>query len=318
VERVRRGVTNAAFQEVALGDETAPQRRSLHFLERPGLLVLPLVLVLVLFFVGPLLITLVVSFWNYTEYSIEPAFVATNYSDIFYGCLRDLPRLCVTFSTYLSTLKFCAIVLGITMVLGFCLAWFLVFEVSSTKLQMLFFLLLTVPFWTSNVIRMISWIPLLGRNGLINDVLQRLGIADEPVEWLLYSDFAVTLALVHLYTMFMMVPLVNTMLRIDKSLIEAAQDAGASFLQILWMVVLPLCRPGFVVGAIFVVTIVMGDFLTIGVMGGQQIASVGKVIQVQMSFLQFPIAAANSIVLLAAVLVIIWGMTRLVDVRKEL
>lgn len=311
-------MTNAAFQEVALGDETAPQRRSLHFLERPGLLVLPLVLVLVLFFVGPLLITLVVSFWNYTEYSIEPAFVATNYSDIFYGCLRDLPRLCVTFSTYLSTLKFCAIVLGITMVLGFCLAWFLVFEVSSTKLQMLFFLLLTVPFWTSNVIRMISWIPLLGRNGLINDVLQRLGIADEPVEWLLYSDFAVTLALVHLYTMFMMVPLVNTMLRIDKSLIEAAQDAGASFLQILWMVVLPLCRPGFVVGAIFVVTIVMGDFLTIGVMGGQQIASVGKVIQVQMSFLQFPIAAANSIVLLAAVLVIIWGMTRLVDVRKEL
>lgn len=311
-------MTKTGFQEVALGDETAPQRRSLHFLERPGLLVLPLVLVLVLFFVGPLLITLVVSFWNYTEYSIEPAFVSTNYSDVFYGCVRDLPRLCVTFSTYLSTLKFCAIVLGVTMVLGFCLAWFLVFEVSSTRLQMLFFLLLTVPFWTSNVIRMISWIPLLGRNGLINDVLQRLGITDEPVEWLLYSDFSVALALVHLYTMFMMVPLVNTMLRIDKSLIEAAQDAGASFLQILWIVVLPLCRPGFVVGAIFVVTIVMGDFLTIGVMGGQQIASVGKVIQVQMSFLQFPIAAANSIVLLAAVLVIIWGMTRLVDIRKEL
>lgn len=299
-------------------DETAPQRRSLHLLERPGFLVLPLVVVLVLFFIGPLLITLIVSFWNYTEYSIEPAFVLTNFVDVFYGCVRDLPQLCVTFSTYLSTLKFCAIVLGVTMVLGFCLAWFLVFEVSSPRLQMLFFLLLTVPFWTSNVIRMISWIPLLGRNGLINDVLQRLGIADEPVEWLLYSDFAVALALVHLYTMFMMVPIVNTMLRIDKSLIEAAQDAGASFLQILWMVVLPLCRPGFVVGAIFVVTIVMGDFLTIGVMGGQQIASVGKVIQVQMSFLQFPIAAANSIVLLAAVLVIIWGMTRLVDIRKEL
>lgn len=260
-------MTRSAVQRVALRDETAPQRRSLHLLERPGFLVLPLVVVLVLFFIGPLLITLIVSFWNYTEYSIEPAFVLTNFVDVFYGCVRDLPQLCVTFSTYLSTLKFCAIVLGVTMVLGFCLAWFLVFEVSSPRLQMLFFLLLTVPFWTSNVIRMISWIPLLGRNGLINDVLQRLGIADEPVEWLLYSDFAVALALVHLYTMFMMVPIVNTMLRIDKSLIEAAQDAGASFLQILWMVVLPLCRPGFVVGAIFVVTIVMGDFVTIGVMG---------------------------------------------------
>lgn len=298
--------------------EAAPQRRRPHLLERPGLLILPLLLVLVIFFVGPLLLTMMVSFWNYTEYSIEPAFVLTNYTDVFYGCMRDLPRLCVTFSTYLSTLKFAAMVLGFTFFLGFSLAWFLVFEVRSSRLQMLFFLLLTVPFWTSNVIRMISWIPLLGRNGLINTFLQDVGLADAPQDWLLYSDFAVTLALVHLYTMFMMVPIVNSMMRIDKSLIEAAEDAGASFIQTLWIVVLPLCRPGMLIGAIFVITIVMGDFLTIGVMGGQQIASVGKVIQVQMSFLQFPIAAANSIVLLAAVLVIVWGMTRFVDIRKEL
>ena len=282
------------------------------------MLILPLLFVLIIFFLGPLILTLIVSFWNYTEYSIEPAFVGTNYSDVFYGCIRQLPTLCVTLATYISTLKFALLVLAATFVLGFCLAWFLVFEVRSVKLQMLFFLLLTVPFWTSNVIRMISWIPLLGRNGLINGFLQSIGLVNEPVDWLLYSDFAVVLALIHLYTMFMMVPIVNSMMRIDKSLIEAAEDAGATFVQTLWIVILPLCRPGILIGAIFVLTIVMGEFLTIGIMGGQQIASVGKIIQVQMSFLQFPIAAANAIVLLAAVLMIVWGMTRFVDIRKEL
>ncbi|MDT8266576.1 ABC transporter permease, partial [Roseomonas sp. DSM 102946] len=78
------------------------------------------------------------------------------------------------------------------------------------------------------------------------------------------------------------------------------------------------CKPGIVIGSIFVLTIVMGDFVTVGIMGGQQIASVGKVIQVQMSYLQFPIAAANAVVLLAVVLMMIWGLTKLVDVRREL
>ena len=79
------------------------------------------------------------------------------------------------------------------------------------------------------------------------------------------------------------------------------------------------CRkPGIVIGSIFVITIVMGDFVTIGVMGGQQIASVGKIIQVQTRYLQFPAAAANAVILLAIVLLIISALTRLVDIRKEL
>ena len=108
------------------------------------------------------------------------------------------------------------------------------------------------------------------------------------------------------------------MMRIDRSLIEAAYDAGASGWQTLVNVVIPLCKPGITIGSIFVITIVMGDFITIGVMGGQQIASIGKIIQVEMSYLQFPAAAANAVILLAVVLMIIWGLTRLVDIRKEL
>jgi putative spermidine/putrescine transport system permease protein len=118
--------------------------------------------------------------------------------------------------------------------------------------------------------------------------------------------------------MFMIVPVFNSMSRIDRSLLEAAYDAGASGWQTLWNVIVPLSKPGIVIGSIFIITIVIGDYVTIGVMGGQQIASVGKVIQVQLSYLQFPLAAANAMVLLAAVLVIVWGMTRLVDIRAEL
>ena len=133
----------------------------------------------------------------------------------------------------------------------------------------------------------------------------------------LLQIFSVFFAL-RMVTLFMMVPIFNSMARIDRSLIEAARDGGASGWQTLFHVILPLCKPGIVIGSIFVLTIVMGDFVTVGIMGGQQIASVGKVIQVQMSYLQFPIAAANAVVLLAVVLMMIWGLTRLVDVRREL
>jgi putative spermidine/putrescine transport system permease protein len=101
-------------------------------------------------------------------------------------------------------------------------------------------------------------------------------------------------------------------------LIEASYDAGASGWQTLRDVIIPLCKPGIAIGSIFVVTLVMGDFVTVGVMGGQQIASVGKVIQVQMSYLQFPAAAANAMVLLGAVMLMIFGLTRLIDLRREL
>lgn len=280
----------------------------------------PFAAVFVLFFLVPLALILMVSFWNFNEYELIPGFTFRNYLAIFEGCstLTDHGDFCVTLSTYLSTLKFCLLVWFITLVLGFAVAYFLAFHVRSPAIQTALFVVCTVPFWTSNVIRMISWVPLLGRNGLVNQTLQGMGLTDQPVEWLLFSDFSVVLAFVHLYTMFMIVPIFNSMMRIDRSLLEAASDIGASGWQTLWNVIVPLCKTGILIGSIFVVTIVMGDFVTIGVMGGQQIASVGKIIQVQTSYLQFPLAAANAVILLAAVLMIIWGLTRLVDIRREL
>ncbi len=280
----------------------------------------PFTAVFVVFFLIPLALVLMVSFWNFNEYELIPGFTLRNYLGIFEGCgaLTEHGDLCVTLNTYLSTLKFCLLVWLITLMLGFSVAYFLAFHVRSSGMQTALFVLCTVPFWTSNVIRMISWVPLLGRNGLVNQGLMGLGLVDQPVEWLLFSDFSVVLAFVHLYTMFMIVPIFNSMMRIDRSLLEAASDSGASGWQTLWNVIVPLCKTGIIIGSIFVITIVMGDFVTIGVMGGQQIASVGKIIQVQTSYLQFPLAAANAVILLAVVLMIIWGLTRLVDIRKEL
>jgi putative spermidine/putrescine transport system permease protein len=278
----------------------------------------PFSLVFLLFFIVPLALVVMVSFWNFNEYELLPGFTFSNYLKIFEGCPGTDGQLCVTFATYLSTLKFCLLTWAITLVLGFAIAYFLAFHVRSTAVQTLLFLLCTIPFWTSNVIRMISWVPLLGRHVLINDTLLSVGLISQPLEWLLFSDFSVVLAFVHLYTMFMLVPIFNSMMRIDRSLLEAARDCGASAWQTLCSVIVPLCKSGIVIGSIFVVTIVMGDFVTVGVMGGQQIASVGKVIQVQTSYLQFPLAAANAVILLATVLMIVWALTRVVDIRREL
>ena len=189
----------------------------------------PLFLILGFFFLLPIAMIAVVSFWDYDFAGLYPDFLTMNYTDTLGSW--------VTWKTYLNTLKYTAIVWALTLVIGFWVAYFLAFHIRTTTMQMMLFLVCTVPFMTSNIIRMISWIPVLGRNGLVNTTLIEMGIIPQPIEWLLYSDFAVVLAMVHLYTLFMVTPIFNTLMRIDRSLIEAARDAGANGWQILWNVI---------------------------------------------------------------------------------
>lgn len=270
----------------------------------------PLAAILGFFLLAPVLMIAVVSFWDYDFARLYPDFVMTNYAETLGSR--------VTWRIYLNTLKYAVMVWAITLVLGFWVAYFLAFHIRTAAMQMVLFLVCTVPFLTSNIIRMISWIPVLGRNGLVNSGLMQAGIISEPIEWLLYSDFAIVLAMVHLYTLFMVTPVFNTLMRIDRSLIEAARDAGASSFQILWNVILPLAKPGMAIGTIFVVTLVMADFVTVLVMGGGQSASVALMMRNQMSLLQYPAAAANAVVLLVVVLLMVAAILRAVDIRKEL
>lgn len=274
------------------------------------LLVSPLVITLTVFLVLPIITIGIVSFWDYNEYDFFPAFILENYAYL----LTSM----VTLDTYLKTFKFVALTWLCCTVIGFTVAYFLAFHVRSLVFQIALFLLCTIPFWTSNIIRMISWIPFLGRNGIANSILTELGIIDQPLEWLLFSDFSVVLAFVHLYALFMVIPVFNTMMRIDKSLIEAAKDAGASGFQILTNLIIPLSKPGIMIGSIFVITLVMGDFITVRFMSGGQSASVGRVISNEIALLQYPAAAASAVVLLVTVLIMIGIMMRFVDIRKEL
>ena len=219
---------------------------------------------------------------------------------------------------YLSTLKFAAIVWAITLLIGFTIAYFLVFHVRSLLIAIGLFLLCTVPFWTSNIIRMISWIPLLGKQGLVNQALMGLGIVDDPVEWLLFSDFSVVLSYVHLFTLFMIVPIFNSMARIDKALIEAARDAGASSFRIMWEVIVPLSRSGIALGSIFVIVLVMGDFFVIKVMSGGRSASVVSSIFEDINVLLYPSGSASAVVLLIVVVLMVMGVLRVVNIRREL
>ncbi len=270
----------------------------------------PLAVVLLGFLVAPIIMIVIVSFWGATEYSIYPDFQFDNYA-----FLLTSP---VTYTVFFNTFKYALITWAFTLTIGFTVAYFLAFELRSLKWQIALFLICTIPFWTSNIIRMISWIPFLGRNGIANQTLISWGVIDEPLDWLLFSDFSVILAFVHLYTLFMVVPIFNSMMRIDRSLIEAARDSGANGFQTLWNVIIPLCKPGIMIGTIFVVTLVMGDFITVRFMSGSQRANVGRLISNDISLLQYPSASATAVVLLCTVLLVIAILLRFVDIRKEL
>ena len=271
----------------------------------------PLMLVLVPFFVAPLLVVIAASFLQSDGFGgiiVNPTL--QNYVDIFSSGL--------TFNLYLETVKFTILTWLFALIIGFWVAYFLVFHVRSPLLAIGLFLLCTVPFWTSNIIRMISWIPLLGKEGLINMSLIRLSIVHEPLEFLLFSSFSVVVAYVHQLTIFMIVPIFNAMARIDKRVVEAALDAGASRFEIMWLIVLPLSKNGIALGSIFVVSIVMGDFFVIKVMSGGGSASVVGALYEDVGVLQYPSAAASAVVLTIVVTMLITAILRTVDVRKEL
>jgi putative spermidine/putrescine transport system permease protein len=275
------------------------------------LYVAPLVGVLVPFFVMPILVVLVVSFLQ-TDGFGGILFVPTiaNYVEVLTAGL--------TFNLYFETLKFSVLAWFFALIIGFWVAYFLVFHVRNQLLSIALFLLCTVPFWTSNIIRMISWIPLLGKEGLINTVLIKLGVIHAPLEFLLFSSFSVVVAYVHQLTIFMIVPIFSAMARIDKRVVEAALDAGASRLDIMRFIILPLSKNGIALGSIFVVSIVMGDFYVVKVMSGGGSASVVGAFYEDIGVLQYPTAAASAVILTLVMVSIIALILRAIDVRKEI
>jgi putative spermidine/putrescine transport system permease protein len=277
---------------------------------QPYLLAMPQTFIFLMFLVFPIGMIFIVSFWQFNGYAMTPAFTIDNYTGIFNSQ--------VSLSTYLNTFEYVALVWTVCLLIALPVAYFLTFCIERESVRVLLFLVCTIPFWTSNIIRMISWIPVLGREGLLNQLLLHFNWVQQPVEWFLYSDFAIVLGMVHLYNFFMIAPVFNSMMRIDRTLITAARDMGASGFEVLKEIILPLSAPGIAIGSIFVVTLTMGAYVTVRLMGGGQAASVGKLISTQIGSLQYPLAAANAVILLLVTLVLVTGILRVVNIRQEL
>ena len=275
------------------------------------LYVSPLMLVLVPFFLMPIVVVLAASFLETDGFGgLLPSFTLANYLDVLTSAQ--------TFHLYMATLKFTVLTWFFTLIIGFLVAYFLVFHVRNQLLAIGLFLVCTVPFWTSNIIRMISWIPLLGKEGLVNSALLGTGLIREPLEVLLYSGLAVVIAYVHQLTIFMVVQIFNSMARIDKRIVEAALDAGASRLDVMRFIVVPMSKSGIALGSIFVISIVMGDFFVVKVMSGGSSASVVSAFYENVGVLQYPIAAASAVILTLVLIAVISLVLRAVDIRREI
>jgi putative spermidine/putrescine transport system permease protein len=143
-------------------------------------------------------------------------------------------------------------------------------------------------------------------------------LTEQPLEFLLFSPFAVCVTYVHLFTLLMIGPIANSLAKIDPALLEAARDAGASRWRTMVDIVIPLSKTGIALGSILVFTQVMGDFFVIKAMSGGQSASIVSQLATEIQAMQYPPAAASAMILVLFVALMVGGMMRVVDVRKEL
>jgi putative spermidine/putrescine transport system permease protein len=240
----------------------------------------------------PLGIIFVVSFLDYNFAQVFPEIYMGSWQDALYSRL--------TVDLYLTVFKFLLITLTITFAIGFSLAYFLVFHVRSNGMRLALLAAAAIPFWTPGPIRMVSWVPLLGKEGLVNQALLGLGLIDAPLDWLLYSQFAVVLAYINLLTLAMLGPITHSMAKIPRE------------------VILSLCKPGIAIGTIFICTAVLGDFFIVKIMSGGQTNTPANAIATELAAFQYPPAAAKSVMLLVVVVILVSVLLRFVDIRKEL
>lgn len=176
---------------------------------------------------------------------------------------------------------------------------------------------LMLPFWTSVLVRTYAWMILLGRNGVINNLLKQLGLINESLP-LMHNMTGVLVGMVHVLLPYMVLPLYAAMLRLDPNLSLAAASLGAPPLQIFWRVVLPQLRAGFSAGISLVFVLALGFFITPALLGGGRIMMISLLIEQQVrEFLDWPFAAALSILLLAATLVLRRGLTILFSEGRQ-
>ena len=202
------------------------------------------------------------------------------------------------------SLKVSGFVTVLSVVLAYPMAYFIAFRVRKNKFAWL--ILITVPFWTSYLLRVFAWKIILGHNGVINSGLTELGFIEEPLTFLLYNPFAVVLTLAHAWAAFAIMPIYVSLEKIDRSLLEAARDLGDGPAMRFWRVTLPLSMAGVVAASLLVFIPTVGDFVTPTMVGGPKGTLIGNLIQIQFGKANnWPLGAALSVISLIAITAVV-------------
>lgn len=262
-----------------------------------ALLVLPPALWLVLFLVVPYLALLVQSLLATDDIGrvvAEPTL--EHYRRFFAKPLY--------YETLIATFEIAAIVTVLSVVLSLPLAYVIAFKVERHKA--LLYTLVIVPLWVSYIVRAYAWKIILGREGILNSFLTYTGITDGPIDAFLYSEAAVIVGLVHIFTPFVLMPIYTAFEHIPRSLVEASKDLGAGRFTTFFRVVLPLALPGVIAGATFAFVLTLGDFLAVALLGGPDTLMISNVVQNLFGTSDDrPLGSVVGIVMLAVVLFVL-------------
>ena len=280
------------------------RRRASTWLLAPGLIWMTL------FLVVPMLMMVYVSFWTQTTFSISPKLTVKSWQ-FFFSSATYLDALWTTVRLWLITLL-------ATLVIGYPVALYIGLFVQNKTAQTILLVACVVPFWTSFLIRVIAWRPMLGSEGAVNIILLKLGLITQPITALLFTELSVVIGMTQIYVVFMVGPIAFMLSRIEPSLIEAARDLGAGWGRIFRTIILPLSMPGVVVGAIFVSVMVLGEFATPAALSGRKVNLLGNIIVSQVGSLKWAFAAVVGVVLTMLMAVVVAGLLRLVNLRNEL
>jgi spermidine/putrescine transport system permease protein len=255
-------------------------------------LLAPALGVLVLLLAAPIVLLALYSLWNQNGLNLDTAPTLGRYAEVF---AREGYR-----TLFLRSIAISSIVTVITVLLAYPMAYFVAFKVTRGKFVWL--LLLSIPFWTSYLLRVFAWKVILGFNGLINSGLVSLGLISQPLEFLLYNPTAVVLTLVHAYAAFAILPIYVSLEKIDRSLLEAASDLGDGAMRRFFRVTLPLSLPGVIGAAVLIFVPVTGDYVTPALVGGSDGVMISSMVQVQFTRTgNWPLGAALAISSMAAV-----------------
>jgi len=206
----------------------------------------------------------------------------------------------------LRSLKISIMVSIVTFALSYPLTYFLIFKLQSTRLRMIIYIATIIPLWVSYLLRVYTWKIILGTGGILNTLLLWLGIIDEPIELLLYNQFAMVVTMAYIFTPFMVMPLYAVLEKIPKSLVEGSKDLGVGNFGTFMRITLPLSMPGILVGFTFTFCFAFGDFISPRMVGGPYSNMIANVISTQFGqAMDWPFGSALSVVMLTIVLVII-------------